>query len=162
MSRRSTRLFRRISMLRSACLCMTVITLLMCYLFVQAGIAQANLQSDLLAHYNGNGKDDTGLNADFELRNTKFVEDALYLNGLYAGLNAAGKGYRAIGHASRLDYQVFSINLRFKLATLREGASQPNLITGGIFFRWFGLRFSDTKGGKLIVYFNNGDFATKS
>ena len=48
-----------------------------------APVAQVSPQSNLLAHYafNGNAKDDTGLNPDFALKNTKFVDDTIYLNG---------------------------------------------------------------------------------
>jgi hypothetical protein len=132
-----------------------------CFL-VPASTSQVYSQSGLLARYsfNGNGKDDTGLNPDFDLVNTEFVANTLYLNGLYEH-NQARTGYRAIAQTSRLNYQTFSIVLRFKLAKPRKGASQPNLITGGTSFRWFGIRFSDTGGGKLIVYFNNGDTAAR-
>jgi hypothetical protein len=117
--------------------------------------------SGLLAHFgfNGNGKDDTGINADFELKNTEFIDNSLFLNGIYE--HGPKGGYRAVGSTPKMSYQTFSIVVRFKLATPREGASQPNLITGGTSHRWFGLRFSDTVGGKLIVYLNNGDHAQR-
>jgi hypothetical protein len=125
-------------------------------------------QSGLLAHFafNGNAKDETGLNPDFALKNTTFVDGTLYLNGRYLNLDDDGHprgapGYRAIGEISQLDYRTFSVIVRFKLETAPEGAGQPNLLTAGNHYRWFGLRFSDKAGGKLIVYFDNGDFATR-
>jgi len=134
-------------------------TLFICCLLVHSGTAQVYAQSGLLAHYsfNGNGQDDAGLNPDFHLVNTEFVENTLYLNGDYE-YNRTGTGYRAVAHTAKLNYQTFSIVLRFKLAKAAKGA---NLITGGTSFRWFGLRFSNKGGGQLIVYFNNGNSATK-
>jgi hypothetical protein len=139
-----------------------------CGLFSSASRAQVSPRSNLLAHFafNGDAKDDTGLNPDFELKATTFVDDTIYLNGRYRNLTddghrPGGPGYRAIGHISELDYRTFSVMLRFKLETPPEGAGQPNLLTAGTNYRWFGLRFSDADGGKIIVYFDNGDFAAR-
>jgi hypothetical protein len=137
-------------------------------LLAPSSLGQVSPQSDLLAHFpfNGNAKDDIGLNPDFELKNTRFVDGTIYLNGQYRNLNddahgPVGPGYRAIGRVSKLDYRTFSVILRFKLETPPEGAGQPNLLAGGIYYRWFGLRFSRADGGKIIVYFDNGDFAAR-
>jgi len=123
--------------------------------------AQSIPTDGLLAHFkfNGDGKDDTGSNPDFDLKNTEFIDDALFLNGIYEYRD--GAAFRANVAVPKISYQTFSVAVRFKLATPREGASQPNLMTGGTSYRWFGLRFSDTTGGKLIVYLNNGDYAQR-
>ena len=141
---------------------------LACCLFASASVAHVSPQFDLLAHFafNGNAKDDTGQNPDFALKNTTFVDGTIYLNGRYLNLDDDGHprgapGYRAIGDVSQLDYRTLSVIVRFKLETAPEGAGQPNLLTAGNHYRWFGLRFSDNAGGKLIVYFDNGDFATR-
>jgi len=43
-----------------------------CCLFASQNLAQVSPQTNLLAHFafNGNAKDDTGLNPDFELKTT--------------------------------------------------------------------------------------------
>ena len=43
-----------------------------CGLFASASVAQVPPQSNLLAHFafNGNAKDDTGVNPDFQLKTT--------------------------------------------------------------------------------------------
>ena len=116
----------------------------------------------LLAHFefNGDGKDSTGNNPEFTLKNTEFIDNALYLNGVYE-YSAIGSGYHATVPVPLMSYQTFSFAIRFKLASPRKGASQPNLITGGTSYRWFGLRFSDASGDKLIAYLDNGDYAQR-
>jgi len=78
-----------------------------CCLFAAASFAQISPRSNLLAHFafNGNAKDDTGLNPD-------------------DGHAPGGPGYRAIGRISELDYRTFSVVLRFKLETPPEGAGR--------------------------------------
>ena len=131
---------------------MTRINISICILlafFAAAGdvLAQGLPSNGLLAHYrfDGDGKDATGRNPDFDLKNAEFSDDALFLNGIYEYV-PGGDGYRAVAATPGMSYQTFSIVLRFKLATPREGASQPNLVTGGTSNRWFGMRFSDVSG----------------
>ena len=46
--------------------------------------------------FNGNGKDETKNNPDFELKNTSFKDNALYLNGVYQWDQGKAIGYRAV------------------------------------------------------------------
>src|SRR6185437_11073093 len=91
-----------------------------------------------LAHYrfNGDGKDATKANPDFELKNTSFKDNALYLNGVYQfGGGKANNGYRAVCKTARLDYSAFSVALRFKAEEF--DFRKINLLTGGTSYRWF-------------------------
>ncbi|APZ96641.1 hypothetical protein Fuma_06314 [Fuerstiella marisgermanici] len=114
-----------------------------------------------LAHYrfNGDAKDAKGVHADFELENTAFKDDALYLNGHYE-LSVEKGGYRAICRTSGLDIAGYTVALRFKSEPHRieEFRSfRSNLFTGGVSsYRWFGLQRS--QNGNLVVMLNNGLF----
>lgn len=111
-------------------------------------------KKDALAHFrfNGDAKDANQGNPDFELKNTEFKDNALYLNGLYE-FGLVG-GYRSVCKTPRLDYEKFSAALRFKAEEF--GASKTNLFTGGTSYRWFGLERSP--GGNLVVTLNNRAF----
>jgi hypothetical protein len=104
--------------------------------------------------FNGNGKDDTGKNPDFILRNTSFKDNALYLNGVYSP-GGPGAGYRAVCRTAKLDYSAFTVAFRFKAEGF-EG-DRRNLITGGTSYRWFGLHRSPA--GNLTVTLNNQAFS---
>lgn len=125
-------------------------------------IAQGYPQAGLAAHYtfDRDGSDRSGTSPDFDLRNVEFMDSALYLDGSYE-YDRDGTGNRTIGRTPSIGFETFSIVIRFKLATPRQGARMPNLITGGTSGRWFGIRFSGTEGDKLIVYFNNGSHAQR-
>jgi Concanavalin A-like lectin/glucanases superfamily len=108
-----------------------------------------------LAHFRfaGNAKNEVKGEAEFELKNTEFKDNALSLNGVYEH-NGRADGYRAVCKTPKLDYEKFTAALRFKAEEFGEGKS--NLLTGGTLYRWFGLERS--RGGNLVVTLNNRDF----
>lgn len=108
-----------------------------------------------LAHFrfNGNAKNDVKGEADFELKNTEYQDNALYLNGIYENDKRMG-GYRAVCKTPKLDYKKFTVALRIKAEQIEW--YQNNLFTGGTDYRWFGLTRSTQ--GKLAVSLNNGEF----
>jgi hypothetical protein len=132
---------------------------------VLLGITQADdkLVPGSLTHYrfNGNAKDANNRNPDFELQNTEFKDNALFLNGIYE-LSAEQPGYRAICKTSGLDIERFTVALRFKSEPFRltSGEIKPfptNLFTGGVDkYRWFGLERSQR--GNLEIMLNNSLF----
>lgn len=100
--------------------------------------------------FDGNA-DNTGTGrARFDLSNTEFVADALYLNGSYEH-GGVGGGYRALCRVSEFDYQPFTVAVRFKAEEF--GGAKTNLVTGGTSYRWLGL--SRSNAGNLVVSFNN-------
>lgn len=110
-----------------------------------------------LAHFrfNGDAKDTNEVNPDFELRNTEFKDNALYLNGRYE-FAVEKDGYRAICKTSGLDIERFAVALRFKSEEF-DVVGKSNLFTGGVdIYRWFGLERSQR--GNLVVMLNNGLF----
>jgi hypothetical protein len=112
-------------------------------------------QAEALARFcfNGDAKDETRNNPHFELNNTQFKNNALYLNGIYDGGNK--NGYRAICKTPKLDYTQFTVAIRFKAEEF--GQRKDNLFTGGIAYRWFGM--SRSAAGNLTITLNNGRFA---
>lgn len=63
-----------------------------------------------LAHFriNGDAKDASENNPDFELKNTEFKDNTLYLNGSYELeliIGREGVGYRAVCETQSLDYK---------------------------------------------------------
>src|SRR5262249_4573562 len=75
---------------------------------------------DPLAHFrfDGNAKNEGKGEAEFELKNTEFKENALYLNGKYENVRLNGKantdGFRAICTTPKMNYESFAVALRFK------------------------------------------------
>lgn len=112
-------------------------------------------RAESVAHFrfDGNAKNEGKGEAEFEFKNTEFKDKSLYLNGLYEH-NPLEKGFRAVCKTPKLDYEKFSVALRFKAQEFGEGRS--TLFMGGTSYRWFGLGRS--AGGKLVVTFNNMDF----
>jgi len=109
-----------------------------------------------LAHFlfNGNGLDEIPGNPDFELRNTEFRDNALYLNGSY-GIRKDDGSNRAVCRTSALNYNQFTVALRFKADEF--AAKQINVFSGGTSYRWFGMLRSPS--GNLTVTLNNGKFS---
>ncbi len=114
-----------------------------------------------LAHFtfNGHAKDEQG-QAEFELQNTEFRENALYLNGVYQ-LGPDSKGYRAVCRTPSFRFTAFTAAVRFQAeeftAAVRFDAltsTKSSLLIGGTSYRWFGLQRS--AAGNLEVMFNNG------
>ncbi|MSU45942.1 MAG: hypothetical protein EXS42_02140 [Lacunisphaera sp.] len=130
-------------------------------LILAVQLPAAELPPDsLLAHYNfnGSGTDETGRSADWELVNTEFREDSLFLNGRYEYYKfESEKGYRAVVAMPVMNPRQFTLVLRFKTSKQHKGAKTLNLITASTGHRWFGLAMNGTEGGKLLVKFNNGD-----
>lgn len=104
-----------------------------------------------LAHFrfNGNAENECQGDAQFELRNTEFRGDALYLNGKYDLDNKSGS--RAVCSTPTFDYTAFTVAIRLKAEEFRPGRS--NIITGGAHDRWFGMEIS--RSGNLTITFNN-------
>jgi len=100
--------------------------------------------------FDGSAEDTGAGKARFELTNTEFIADALYLNGVYEH-GGDDDGYRALCHMPEFDYRPFSVALRFKAE--KFDGSNSNLLTAGTSFRWFGL--SRSRDGNLVVTFNN-------
>jgi hypothetical protein len=108
-----------------------------------------------VAHFrfNGNAKDKSKGNAQFELTNTEFKENALYLNGIYEQ-SFQKNAYRAVCKTPKLNYASFTVALKFKAIDFAPGKS--NLITGGI-ARQFGMHRS--QAGNLTVTLNNQEIS---
>jgi hypothetical protein len=114
------------------------------------------LAPESLAHFrfDGNGNCARAGNVRFDLRNTKFQNNALLLHGKYE-FNANEDGYRAVCEIPGLDCTKFTVAIRFKAEEF--GPGKNNLITAGTSRRWFGMNVSPAE--KLTVTFNNQDFA---
>lgn len=121
--------------------------------FLGIGRGEDKPERGTLAHFrfNGDGKDANPDNPEFELKNTAFRDNALYLNGIYE-LGKSKDGYRAACKTSKLDYNTFTVALRFKAEEF--GADKRTLLMAGPSHRWFGLERS--AAGKLTVNLNNG------
>jgi RNA polymerase sigma factor (sigma-70 family) len=114
-----------------------------------------------LAHFrfDGDAKNEGKGEAEFDLQNTEFKENALYLNGKHEHFRLNGKivpnfGFRAICTTPKMNYESFAVALRFKAESF-EG-QKINLFTGGRTHRWFGMERSPH--GNLVVTLNNGRF----
>ncbi len=106
--------------------------------------------------FNGNARDEFPSNPPFELTNTEFRSGALYLNGKYErNETGTGDGYHAVVRCPALDYNQFTVALRFKADDFSQ--NHINLFTGGTSYRWFGMNRSED--GKLVITFNNQDYA---
>lgn len=122
----------------------------------------------MLAHYkfDADGSDSCCVSDPFQLSNTKFVKDTLYLNGCYE--HGGDFGYRAIANLPGLNYKSFTISLEFKpldpsrrtniLTRLFNLSFEDtgNIITGGTSHRWFGIRRN--RKGALEITLNNQDY----
>jgi pilus assembly protein CpaB len=109
------------------------------------------LPSPPLAHFRFDGSAEnrgTG-NAKFELKNTQFKDESLYLNVIKDG--AYTDGYRAVCVTPEINYETFTVVIRVKPEVF------SNLITGGISYRWFGMQMSHT--GELVITLNNQSFS---
>jgi len=105
--------------------------------------------------FDGNALDSTGQGEVTELRNTKFAQHGMYLNGLLTL-----KGYSVIIPVASLRYEQFTISLNFKPIDFLESTDGPgghmsysSIITGGQLTRWFAIRRSHE--GNLDITFNN-------
>ncbi|HVX11620.1 MAG TPA: redoxin family protein [Pirellulales bacterium] len=101
--------------------------------------------------FDGNANDDQG-GPPFELRNTEFIDNALYLTGIYEGNSS--DGYHAVGQTPGLDYSRFSVVVRFRPDS--AGSGKTNILTGGTATRWFGMQRS--AAGRLTITLNNQAF----
>ena len=119
------------------------------------------LASELIAYYKFNGiaTENSGINDNFMLKNTKFVNNALFLNGRYEyNINGSNyeykEGYYAKGEIKTFQYSEFTIALDFYSLGFNY-SSRNTIIFGGTNERWFGLGWND---GELMLSFNNQDF----
>ncbi len=103
--------------------------------------------------FNGNAKNEGQGEAKFELQNTQFKDNALFLNGKYE-FGGDKDGYRAVCSTPKIDYTTFTVALRLKAKGFNLGT---NLLTGGTNYRWFGMHRSNA--GNLVVTLNNQAFA---
>ncbi|HWB09360.1 MAG TPA: redoxin family protein [Pirellulales bacterium] len=101
--------------------------------------------------FDGNANDDQG-GPPFALRNTEFIDNSLYLNGIYEGNSP--DGYHAAGTTPALDYSRFSVAVRFRPESF--GSGKTNILMGGIAYRWFGIQRS--AAGGLTITLNNQAF----
>ena len=111
-----------------------------------------------LAHFtfNGHANDERQGQATFDLRNTSFQDDALYLNGIYEFGPQGQQGYHAVCLTPSLRYTAFTVTLRFKAESFGDDPRRTNLLVGGTSHRWFGLERSNA--GNLTVSLNNQQF----
>ncbi len=106
-----------------------------------------------LFQFNGNTTNKGTGKATFELRNTRFQNNALYLNGKYEHGPEHG-GFHAVCSTPAVPYETFTVALRFKAEVFTSGKN--NLITGGTSARWFSLCRSEA--GHLVITLNNQDY----
>ncbi len=125
--------------------------------FLGAGLTADKPQVTPLAHFrfNGDGKDQNKDNPEFELTNTQFKDNALYINGEYDLGNNPNGGYRAVCKTPKLDYTKFTVAIRFKPEEF--DGQKTNLFTGGTSYRWFGMHRS--VDGNLTITLNNQVFS---
>lgn len=119
-----------------------------------ASATQSAPAAGSIAHFrfDGNAADAHAGNRPFALKNTEFRDGALYLNGKY--VSNEKDGYETICVTPKLDYNKFTVALRFK-AEAYDGKF-PTLLMGGMAMRWFGL--ARTPSGNLVVTLNNSRF----
>lgn len=110
-----------------------------------------------LAHFrfDGNANDVQPAKSPFELKNTQFTRQGLYLNGVYEFGKPGNGGFHATCPTPDLDYNAFSVVLRFKPREF--GPGKTNILTSGTLSRWFGLERTDAE--KLAVTLNNRRFS---
>ncbi len=122
---------------------------------VQADVEQSKLQTEILAHFHfdGNAEDASGRKHQFQLKNTQFKDNALYLNGKYE-FSGTPDGYRAVCETPLLSDTSFTVAIRFKADSFERRAR--NILTGGVYSRWFGMHRAKT--GNLIITLNNKQF----
>lgn len=127
-------------------------------LLMLAGVQQFALagaqepQAAPVAHFsfNGHARNDAPGKAEFDLRQTEFRDDALWLNGIYEFGPESG-GYHAVCRTPDFQFTAFTVALRFRAEEFAK--SKTNLLVGGTRYRWFGLERS--AAGSLTVFFNN-------
>jgi hypothetical protein len=113
----------------------------------------------LIALYelNGSSLDSTGLNADMELINTTFVDNHLYLNGVY-DYGCPDFGYKASATIPEFNFDAFTISLEFNpeqwglVDHPSCSGDSANIIAGSRFNRWLRLWWSN---GDLTLLLNN-------
>jgi hypothetical protein len=105
--------------------------------------------------FNGNANDETKTNPAFELKNTEFKDNALYLNGEYEFDSSTKDPYHAVCKTPKVNYKEFSVVLRFKAEDF--SGNKTNLLTGGTSYRWFGM--SRSSAGDLTITLNNQSFS---
>jgi hypothetical protein len=115
---------------------------------------KTTLERAILAqfHFDGNAADASGRDHWFSLKNTVFKDNALYLNGKYEH-GSGTDGYRAQCELPELNYDGFTVALRFKSESF--AGTKNTLLVGGTSYRWFSL--SRSPEGSLQIGLNNQD-----
>jgi len=119
--------------------------------------------ADLIAYYkfDGDATDSMGLSYDMVLNNTEFINNTLFLNGLYSmGNPSHPTGYYAVAGIPSFNFDAFTISLDFYPdEPVPEGRDSLNIITGGTNNRWFRLHTWDGNvppaEGDLRIGLNN-------
>jgi hypothetical protein len=108
-----------------------------------------------IAHYrfNGNAKNDGSSKVLFKLKNTEFKPGGLYLNGIFWDQfsDKPPEGYLALFLTKSLDYNHFTVAVRFKASEFSDKKS--TILMGGEKWRWIGIQRS--KAGNLALSLNN-------
>ncbi len=130
-----------------------IITRIVVFLWVLsfAALAAAELPEGRIAHYtfDDTNKDILGISDDMILENTAYVNNTLYLNGLYFSED----DYEAQATIQDFYYNEFTVHVDF--LPLEGDETQTGFLTGGRNYRWIGFYFTDTD---LILYLNNKAF----
>jgi hypothetical protein len=144
--------------MRKALSCFTVLIVFGFVLVTPLFAIDDTLLSEPLAHFRfeADAKNKGKGVAKFELKNTQFKDQALYLNGKYEwGAGSEANGYRAVCLTPTMNYETFTVVIKIKPEEFTR--LKNNLITGGLSYRWFGLQ--TTEAGALTVTFNNQAFS---
>jgi hypothetical protein len=153
------------------------------YLLLGTTLVSSSIQADdLLAHFrlDGDAKDSLGRSREIELKNARFSDHSLFLNGIYEH-DGSRQGYRAVAHINGLSYSNYTLSLGFLPLdfkpskplnmverwadtltrghyarwTGRQRGKCENILTGGPSYRWIGF---DCSNGVLELTLNNQSF----
>ena len=104
--------------------------------------------TSLVANYqfNGDPSDSTGISSPFELINTEFINNTLYLNGIY---ESAPNGFKTFATIDDFKYQYFTISMDFYPF---ESSYYMPIIVGGEWYRWFNFECSGGSGDCSISF----------
>jgi hypothetical protein len=97
--------------------------------------------------FDGNLSDVSGNGLDFIAQSTSFVDNGLYLNGVYGGYEAGTP------LLSRLNYERFSLSLDFELDSDAPRLPQTPIVVGGHSYRWFAVFLDEDR--QVGFYLNN-------
>lgn len=117
----------------------------------------------MLAYYqfDSSPNDSIGRSGPFALKNTQYSDNGLYLNGIYLVPKTEGEGYESISFIEDLDYEEFSVRLKFYSLGFDDtnrnwDSDKCNILVGGTAYRWFALRRNEDSNLELTL--NNQEF----